>query len=210
MAPLPAVPGVVRIVLGTTSGTTNMANVFHASYGGAPPSIASVTALANAVYTAAGGLATLMSPSEDISSCSVTDLSSSSGAVGEDSGSTPGAAAGADLPASACILVNYSTALRYRGGHPRQYLAIGMDADLADQRTWNNIFQVAAEVQFGVLRAAMSSTLGGTTYTGQVAVSYINKVSNPIAPYHRAVPLVLPLPSFRINPKVASQRRRLL
>jgi hypothetical protein len=198
------VPNVVKVLVKGTSSDLNWANVVHYHYIGAPPSLPSVTDLATALADAyVADLIPLTSPDASFTGITVTDLSSASSSVATVDDSTAGGAGGSALPASVAVLASYTTTLRYRGGHPRNYIFVGVEADLQDQSHWTTDF--VSEVQgawTSFLNAGIAS-LGGTTYDAYVAVSYRS------ADAYRTEPVVLSLTPPFCGPQIASQRRRM-
>lgn len=205
MAPFVPVPNVVKVSVRGRSSELNWANVLHFVYGGAPPSLPSVTGFASLVFEEyASEIVPLMGSWASLSEVVVTDLSSASSNVGTAGSTTPGTATGEKLPASVAVLASYPTTLRYRGGHPRTYLFCGVQANLEDQSTWTTDFVDTVTSSWGdVLGSLVGETVDGTTYTSQCAVSYR---SGGIA---RETPVVLPISSFTVELAIASQRRRM-
>jgi len=207
MPALPDVPNVVRVQVLGTSSELSWANVMHWQYTGAPPNSASVNDFAAAFLTAfAGNVASLMDTATTIEECIVTDLSSPSSNVGHSSAATAGTNGGGILPANVAVLITYPIALRYRGGHPRQYLFVGTSGELEDQSTWTTAFITSvSDAWAAVIASVTGHTFDGTAYTGQCAVSYRT------AGAPRVTPVVLPFISgdFTAETRCASQRRRM-
>jgi hypothetical protein len=125
---------------------------------------------------------------------------------------TPGLRAGAFLPADACLLINYPITRRYRGGHPRQYLSVGIQTDLLDRAHWEGSFVVAVHAAWQAFIAEIvGQIVGTTTIESQGCVSYVSVAENPIYPNRRAVPLYEAFtPSDNsASAELASQRRRI-
>lgn len=211
MPPLPAVPNVVKFSVEGLCGSHPWANVIHYSYTGAPPSSADLNAMAGILLGAwASEIMPLADDSCTVDQCLAVDLSSGTGAAGAAAGTTPGTRAGGIMPASACVLVNKTIGRRYRGGHPRSYLNVGVQSDMTNPSTWTGTLTGLVFTAYNAVRTAMAGLVETATTLGvEVIVSYIDKILNPIAPFRRAVPLVLPVGGIVVNPVIASQRRRL-
>jgi hypothetical protein len=199
------VPNVVKLAVQGTSSDLRWENVLHYVYGGAPPSLPSVTGLAEAMFNEyVDAIIPLTSDDASIDQVVVTDLSSSSSNVGTYGTATPGSAGGETLPASVAVLASYPVTLRYKGGHPRSYIFAGVQADLQDQSNWTSAFITEITDAWGnFIATPVGDTISGTTYTSQCAVSYRS------ADAYRETPVVMPITGFTILAPIASQRRRM-
>jgi hypothetical protein len=207
---LPFVPNVVKVVVEGTTPVYPWANIFHWAYTGTPPPGATCAVFAEDIdgYWATN-FAPLMATAATIEKVTVVDLASDIGGEGEYAHSTPGSGGTDDLPASAAVLLSKGIDRRYRGGHPRSYIFAGQLADLLDSGHWTGAFTAAVDAAYAAFTASVNAlTHSGTAMFGEVTVSYISKEVNPVAPYRRAVPLVLPVTSFAAESEIASQRRR--
>jgi len=212
-APLPTVPNVIKAVLeGTTSFAKNWATIFHWLYSGTPPTAAALSAIASEF---AGAFATefkpLAPPQTAFVGATVTDLSTVSMPMVFEPFAAVGTSTADKLPANCATLISYSVSLRYRGGHPRNYLYIGTDENLLNESEWNTDYVTSVNEALsnfvGVIDGFAS---GGTTLTDHVAVSYFGGVPTVGGvSQRREVPLVLPLSTGSASQKIASQRRRL-
>jgi len=211
MPPLPPVPGVIRIALKGTVGPFNWVNVLHFTWSGTPPTSTVLGTLGSDV--GAAWLAD-MSPMQDSDTALVlttlTDLTSDTAAQAEVATPAVGSRTGDFLPASACYLVDYPVTVRYRGGHPRTYLSVGVFSDLADSAHWSTDMRDAVTSAWeNFLGAIGGFSDSGFTVGNPVAVSYVNRVINPVPPYRRTTPLVLPLDGITFPLQLANQRRRI-
>jgi hypothetical protein len=205
MPPLPNVPAVVRVSLEGTVQGRNWANVFHVRYTGTEPT---PTSLSNYLTAWLGVVATEIAPLMDtttlITGATAVDLTSNTAASAEASLATPGTRAGDLLTANVATLVNYNSSFRYRGGHPRTYYLLGVNADLETANSFTNAF--VADVQTfatNMLGYLGTGVVSGTNYTTQCAVSY--REGN--AP--RVTPLVMPIAVATVQAGCATQRRRM-
>jgi hypothetical protein len=211
-SPLPSVPGVIKTVLNGVNSINNWANVLHWIYTGGPPNAAAVANIANALLNSAQTYLLPLMPTEtQITDVTATDLSSDTGEGFEALNPLPGTSTADKLPGGTCVLVDYPSSFRYRGGHPRTYLYIGADENMLNECTWNDAFVSTASEAWGTVQGAVVGSGGdGCVVTSPCAVSYVSRVANPVAPYRRTVPVVMPFSvgAFNIQPVMASQRRR--
>jgi hypothetical protein len=116
------------------------------------------------------------------------------------------------------MVISFHTARRYRGGHPRIYVAGVPASNLATPQTWGSgglSVQLSAwEYFIAQFALAVPAAAGPATH---VNVSYYQGFTNTTFPSGR----IRPVPKLRsggpiqdfitgysVNPKVASQRRR--
>jgi hypothetical protein len=207
---LPFVPNVVKIVVEGTTPDFPWANVFHWTYTGTPPPGATCASFAVSIYNEwVADFIPLMSIPSTLEKVTVVDLASDLGGEGESAASTPGTAGATFISASSAVLVSKTIDRRYRGGHPRSYIFAGIVADLLDSAHWTGAFTASVLAAYSNFTDALNAlTHAGTALFGEATVSYVDKALNPVAPYRRAVPLVLPVVSFAVEPELANQRRR--
>ena len=215
MPALPPVPGVVKIVASGDTPVNNWANVFHATFTGASPSFATLSTIATDLsneWSAPNSIQTLQTADTFLTKITVTDLTTDMGAEGVWEGSIQGTNGEDPLPGNVCTLVSYQISRRYRGGHPRTYLNAGGDGNLQDMSHWNTGYVGDVVNAMNIwCNALYTVTSGGTSLTAQCCVSYVDRASNPIPPYRRAVPLVEVIGNgvFKAEAQLASQRRRI-
>ena len=211
--PLPAVPNVIKAVAeGVTSFAKNWLNLFYFLYSGSPPTLPTLIDFASQIYDAfSGNFSPLQPPSTTLEQVSVTDLSTDMMPTGISATSTPGTSTADKLPANCATLVNMDVGMRYRGGHPRNYLYCGTDENLLNESEWNAAYLTTATNAFRNFIAAVNGlSSGGTVVGSHVMVSYFGGVPTIDGKsQRRVVPLVLPISGFTVNPIVGSQRRRL-
>lgn len=183
------------------------------------PSASDAVTFASQGFNAAATMHSLWGPSTILVGAKWTDLSSSTGNVGEHAGSQAGTTTSTGvLPGSTCLLVNYLTNRRYRGGHPRAYLPFGMSSDLLSRQQWGSTFLSTATSQFGAFLGTLGTTTSsGITWTQHSNVSYyqgFTVVTNPSTgrahnkPTLRPTPHVDPITSWALSVVPGSQRRR--
>lgn len=216
MPALPNVPGVIKSVAKGVSGEAtplDWANILHFAFSGVSPTTAFLTTLAGVVASA---WSTHMAP-EQVSNCTLTevdliDLTSPTAAGVDHPVSVVGTRGDDEIPANVAYLVNYPIARRYRGGHPRQYLLVGGNADFLDAAHWSAAFTSEVINHWDAFLAAIIGySSAGTTINGLVNISYIDAALNPVPPHYRTTPIVDAIdPSIMIGEQqMASQRRRI-
>ena len=211
MPALPAVPFVMKLVIEGTTPVDPWANTTYWGYTGGPPTAgdmnticAHLQGLYNANFTA------LRSNASTYEQIVGFDLSSALGATGGASASTVGTRGAGEVPGSAAVVVSKSVSRRYRGGHGRSYIFAGIQTDLLTASTWTTSLTAAVDGAYAAITSGMNGyNTGGTTITTEVIVSYVDKAVNPVAPYRRTVPLVLPVTATITKQRIGSQRRRL-
>lgn len=219
---LPNVPGVVKVQLHWQVGPDGTAQtVLHENYSGSAPSPTAITALAVAIAAAQGGhlVAPLCTNCKALGA-TVTDLASNTGAQGQGPISVPGTASPPFNAAQVAVLINHQIAVRYRGGKPRSYLPLGVQADLQDDETWKATSMNLFQSSWAAFVAAVTGiTQGSTTLTGLCAVSYYQGYQDPVThPGGRVTqalklrpggPVNYPITSSTVNPKPGTIRNRL-
>jgi hypothetical protein len=105
----------------------------------------------------------------------VTDLGVADGATITVPLGSAGTAEDTASPAQCCVLMDYSIARRYRGGHPRTYWPAVAYGSIATPSTWNadivTDFIAAWEAMVATMGVVTSS---GITIISQVSVSYVD------------------------------------
>jgi hypothetical protein len=219
MPALPPVNKVVRCVLTLADASDlHTLNRIFISYSGTAPTDAQLAAFANSVGANWGAhLKSSFDTSSLLEIVTCEDLTSNTGATGSANPGILGTRAGVTLSAAAAAVVSFSILRRYRGGHPRSYLAAGVQSDLQTKQTWTNGFATglaSAYAAFIVDTIASGWAAAGTL--AQVNVSYFSGFTNhtypsgrtrPI-PTPRVTPVVDPILAVRVNTTVGSQRRR--
>lgn len=221
MAPLPDVPDVIRIdtkyVLGEDLNVTNR---MFLGFSGTTPSVSDLNTLATAVHGLwVADLAPLAATNVGLESITITDLTSSSSAVGENLTTHSGTRTGNVVSAAACLLVNFQLGRRYRGGKPRNYTPFGVAADLSDPQTWSTGLTSATVTAWNsYIGNLLLQPIGSGVIDAQVNVSYyegFTSVQNPLTLRWRNIPklrtggpMVNEITDFSVSSRLASQRRR--
>lgn len=219
-APLNPVANVVRVVLqgfvDTSAADTLWANVLHYTYTGTPPSNANCVTIASQIGNEwAAQVASLCPAPTTLQAITVTDLSSPTAGAGEALPLHPGTRGDDSIPANAAVLISYPSVLRYKGGHPRQYLYVLGNADLQGATNWSTA--ATAEVQTKWRNFLLTSLGAGagtpTTLTNFCSIRYRGKFLPNGGPPHFYLntPLVNVIPSNTAiaRQQMASQRGRI-
>jgi hypothetical protein len=212
MPALPSPGQVLKVQVGwSIGGDTSNANVLHYAYSGAAPTSTDCIAIASRLLnTPPNGYLALCPISTVLTSVAVTDLATNTGQQGLTTGSHPGTTpANTIMPASAALLMSFKVNARYRGGHPRAYFpAMGHDSQ-ATTKTWQATNVSTAETALISWLNSLNGFSAGSSQVGQqVAVSYYKGRDAQGKPIVRAVPVVLPIISWKCSANIASQRRR--
>jgi len=219
----PPAANVLSVVFGFTIGEDTSAQVkLHALWSGTTPTTAACEGIA-ANFDGDG--ATLMEPlmtaDRILTSVTIQDLTSLSGASGVYTGVDTGTRAGDELPAEACLIMNHRIARRYRGGKPRSYFPWGAESDLANAQTWTVPFLDDVETGWATFltntagRAAVDGTKVGVLVSLGLHAGF-TAVTNPITgrtrdvPKYSAAASIDPITLSQPNSKIGSQRRRQL
>jgi hypothetical protein len=166
-------------------------------------------------------MAPLMSPDYTLNDIDVVDLSTPASATGHASGVIPGSRGAADpVPESCAVILQYKIARRYRGGHPRGYWPLGDAAALSSLNTWSAPFQALCIGGWQTFQTHIIAdyAVDAGDVARQVNVSAFHGFSNVLFPSGRMhvratprpVPLVDDVVAIGVNPKIGTQRRRLL
>jgi hypothetical protein len=158
---------VIRVAFEGTVGARQWSNIVHYKFSGGGPSVGDLTTMGNALVSAWASLMNALQDGDtELTGVKLTDLTSALGAQTTVEAGLVGGRAGAYLPASASVLVTYDVAVRYRGGHPRNYLSVGVQADLATAQTWSTDFRDTTGAAWNELTATpVGETYGATSIT---------------------------------------------
>lgn len=140
--------------------------VFGTGVAGA--STAALAAYATAVYGALNVAAfkNALFSGNNIAFVRCFDWSTPAGAEGADNTVTAGLATGSPLSAQNAMLINFAVPLRFRGGHPRMYMPLGMPVDLQTPLAWTTTFVTALQAAVTTFWGVVSSTtIGGIAVT---------------------------------------------
>lgn len=216
MPALPPVPGVLRVMLQGNASTVQeyvWENILHFTFAGTAPTSATCSTVATDISAAWGTHMAPACPSPtQLRVVAVTDLTTNTAGNGQWEGTVAGTRGDDDIAANTAMLVSYPIDIRYRGGHPRQYLFVGGNADNLDAANWSAAFVAEVEGDWKAFLAAVEAiSVAGLIINGFCAVSYISKADNPIAPHRRDTPLIIPIVAANLTcaQEMASQKGRI-
>lgn len=174
MPALPPVPGVIRCSVEGTLAGIPVANVFHLGYTGSPPSGQSLQQVALGMANAWSAHIAPLQCSDYIGQLwTATDLSSETGAEELLEQTVPGTAAGPPTPNNAAMVISKAVARRYRGGHPRTYLAGFPQSDMADGAHWTAAVATNAGQHWSQFISQILTSPGVPSLASEVVVHYI-------------------------------------
>ena len=210
MPPQEPVQGVAKLIYNGASGGVQVANVMHwAKDSRTAFTQGEIGALATAARSNfVQHFIPHIHPDYALGSVDAIDLTSEVGVVAAVGGSTPGTAAGARLPSSAAVCITWKISRRYRGGHPRTYLAPPGDVVLtASPNTWDPDFVTAIEGAALAFRNALNTTVGGAP--GELVCVHRYRTNSEGIREILKPPLVDVYVDSSVDTRVDSQRRRL-
>lgn len=218
MPALPAVANIAKIQLHHTYGTdSNVVNTFHCRFTGSTTE-ASLNAWALAINTAwSAHLAPLITSLCTLNTVAIEDLTSNVSATGSDITNSPGLGTAGGVPAQVCLVMSFQINRRYRGGHPRQYIAGLTPAELQDEDHWTTATINNWEAAYTLFQQTVSQFSSGvTTATQIVSLSYVaghtweqdTRGNWHKMPIYRPSPLVDVVNGYIAQPLVGTIRRR--
>lgn len=217
---LPAVNHGLKVTLiGTNQGTV-WQNSWHYIYTGADVTQAELFTLNNLILSAwQTSIAPLVNTLATLNKCNTVDLTSDQAPTAYTTLTTPTAGtralgtAGA-LPTSVACVVSELVQLRYRGGHPRMYMPLGVAGDVAQGRLWASTPLAAFNSAMITYFTAIGSITSGSHTYNMNLISYYSgshKGTEPggRVPVLRPSPLPRPITSLTVHGRIDTQRRRL-
>jgi hypothetical protein len=217
LGPLPSIPNMLKVVIrGVVDEALGYpwANVLHFAYSGTAPSNSTCATIASDVATQwASHMAPECPSPTELTSVTVTDLTSPTSGEGEWLGSNAGSRGDDSIPANAAVLITYPAASRYKGGHPRQYLYVLGNADLTGAAEWTSTATTEVQTHWqAFLTAVESLSVAGTALTSFNSIRYYGKFLPNSGPprYRLTTPVVNPITISEAiaHQEIASQRGR--
>jgi hypothetical protein len=140
---MPTVAHHARIDLKYYDGTSNWGSRFFIFYGaGVTPDEAALNTLAAGIQSMwTSDMAQAISEAYSLVAVTATDLTSTSGPVGEWTGSEAGTVSGAALPSNVSADADLFIADRYRGGHPVMHFPPPPAGYLGTERTYSTSYK---------------------------------------------------------------------
>lgn len=204
LGPLPPIHDVCRISVRGNNAGLAWANVFHASVVTESLDTAELDNFADNIMS--DYHAHMMAHVENevrVTDVTVTCLDSDIAPQGAAAGSMAGAYSGQPYPAQVAVCISWKQALRYRGGHPRNYLPGIPLAAGADNHSLSPVYIASYLADANAFLAAINARSPGGNPCALGMVSYIkNKI-------YRVPPLFFPYASAQVHGRLDTQRRRL-
>lgn len=145
-----------------------------------------------------------LSSSLHLVSVDAVDLSSDLGGSGIHSGNTAGGQTTPALPANVALCVSWKEAIRYRGGHPRTYLAGICEGQLADPRHVTATVATGMAANMNQFLADVNAITTPSVTTLRVGTVHYERHKLKINP-----PNFIKYDIAEVNSRIDSQRRRL-
>jgi hypothetical protein len=193
----------------------------HFKYTGSAPTNTDCNNIAASLHAAVAAGPILSTVSSTIlTSTRVIDLSDPAAGAGVHAQSIPGTAGADELPAAACVLINFLVQRRYRGGKPRVYWPMGQQTDLGDAQKWTPAAVTNFQNHFNTyITQALAVAWAGGSIASNVSVSYYEGVNPPItlpsgrvkqsSKLRTGPPLVDAVIGAPVNSRIGTQRRRI-
>jgi len=130
---------------------------------------------------------------------------------GSDATPTSGTSGTALLPANTAFVLSWRLAQRYRGGHPRTYIAGCSQGMQNDAATWKSTVVADIQTKANTFLAAVNALTpsGFTSVTLGVLRQFANGGSETHPPTFLTPPVFHAFTSVIAKPGIATQRRRL-
>lgn len=206
-------------ISGTTQALYQWGSRFFISYSGTTPDTSDCEIVANKIITEwTSQFVPLTYAGIVLTAATVTDLSSDTGANYESTTSEAGTRSGSGLPDDVAMNVSFKISRRYRGGHPKIFLPLGVNGDLTDAAHWGSTFLGEVNSAWGSFMSGILAVTGlGTTLVNHVNVSFYSgyltvgpgvngKLKYP--PKARTTALIDQVTAHDAQAEIASQRRR--
>lgn len=221
MPALPPVPQVLKIIFkGDLVGDLDVIQRLYYQYTGTAPTASGLAAAANAI----GGhwqstVGTFLAAQMHFSSVTIIDLTSSTAAEGVSTTGWVGAGSCTPESGGVAAVMQHRIARRYRGGHPRTYVAGMCNSHRSSAQIWDPTWLAGLVAEWNTFATDVASDLvsnAGVASATYVNVSFYQGFTNHTFPSGRtraiptlrATPLVDVITTTTGNPKIGSQRRR--
>lgn len=205
MVALPNAPGVAKIIVKQSFAGVAVYNVLHAWHGnGDSWTQAELDTLASTTRTAwVTNVIPLQASTLTLTDVQVVDLTSDTGLGSVSTGSNAGSGSGSANPANVAICWSWKNLTRYRGGHPRTYIAAIPNTANSNANTITSAVRTAHVAAATALRTAINGVVtgGGNAHMG--AVSYYKDKAV------RGTPAFYEFTGVSVDDRFDSQRRRL-
>ena len=204
MAALPPANMILLARFVGTIGGQPWNNIQHYRMGGSAPTAAQLNALAAQMGTNWGTwIGVLCANSIELTEVQLVDLTSNTSASGLATPGIVGTRTGNGFTAQIAMVVSLHGDLRYRGGHFRNYLPVGVFTDVESTTQWNETFRDLAESNFASFRNAQNGLVVAGAPITMVGLSYFSGHAM------RPTPVPVVINSVSVGPRIDTQRRRL-
>lgn len=220
MTALPAVSHVAKVALSGTIDGEPWAGVSHWQYDTASGPL--TNANANKICTWftnrwGANIAPRTATQVILSRVDLTDLTSSTAAIGEDTTGSVGALGDTLATPAACVLEHKTIGRRYRGGHPRTYwpgvaslATLGSNGRTLTATEVTNWEDAINAYYAGITTDVVADSATNCLFFAEVCVHYFaNGGSKLKPPVYLDPPTVDGITARGIEPNIATQRRRL-
>lgn len=210
VALLPAA-NVLRVALSGTYQGSPWASIYHWKYTGGQVTSPQVNTICQSWATAWNThLAAAHAATVSLTSVNAVDLTAPDAAQGGAPTLTyVGTLVGAPLTVQVCGVVSWRVNYRWRGGHGRTYLPVGVTASTVNGKSWTNTaitnFETAVNGYLGAINAITTGAI-----TGRLVI--LRRWYTPIKgqpPVQFSPPLPLDVVAFDVDSRIDTQRRRL-
>lgn len=219
MPALPSPGKVIRCDLFFTYGPNpRVRDRIFFSYAGAGPNATDLTTLAGTISAAWNtNMVPQTNASMALTGITLTDLASNVGAQVPTTQNRVGTLAGTALPDGTAMVIRFKVARRYRGGHPRLYLAGRVTGDLSSLNQFSGVATTAVQTAWAAFitacEASPPTNIGTMTHVNVSYFAGFTATQFPSGrfrniPKPRTTPAVDTVTSYTVNGLVASQRRR--
>ena len=214
-------PKVVKLAFIFSDGiNTDIVSRMYIGYAGSAPDAAALNGFCTAAHAAfVDALLGDLNQVYTLGRVHAIDLSSPTGAEGDDASSSAGTATDPPLTSDVAVVTSYEIARRYRGGHPRGYWPLGQSSSLSTPQTWTDAFVSGVQTSFNeFITEILAGVWSGGGPLDHVNVSYFHGftvVTSPTTgrarnvPTVRAAPVVDAISGAIVRKHIGTQRRRL-
>jgi hypothetical protein len=204
MPALKPAPGAIKAVVKGKLHGIAWANIYHAHYVTASPNGTEAAGWANLFYQAwKTQYLGILSQDLSLEQCDVLDLATALGAGGSHVETQIGSVFGNAAPNQLAAIVNWHTALRYRGGHPKNFIAGVPQASITTGLFLDGVFRANLDLASAGLAAAVAGMNFGAFTTQSLAVVHYRRAKTVLDPAQ-----VEELTGHHVRSLVGSQRGR--
>lgn len=206
---LPPAPKVLRVRLIGTSQTRPWVNVLHVRYTTGSPSTADCNTYASNISSYwNSSIAPVVTTQTQLNSVEVLDLDTDHGNIYVNNTVRTGTKVGSSYaPTNTACCVSWKILRRYRGGHPRTYVAGVLFSDMVNGTTWSGTYVTAMSAAWNAFLTSVNSMTGTNSPFFLCNVSYY-KAHQGYPNDVRPVPQLDDIQSATVHTRIDSMRRR--